>query len=89
MRCTWVKIITVVLAIICVVIIGWLDIEKVYAKDADGDFVVVIDPGHGGGDAGAVSKHTGDKEKDLNWNIAVALKAELETYKGVKLLCRL
>ena len=84
MRCTWVKIITVVLAIICVVIIGWLDIEKVYAKDADGDFVVVIDPGHGGGDAGAVSKHTGDKEKDLNWNIAVALKAELETYKGVK-----
>ena len=27
--------------------------EKVYAKDSNGDIVIVIDPGHGGYDGGA------------------------------------
>lgn len=84
MKNIFLRIVAVLAALVCVVLAGSFNIEKVYAKDADGDYVVVIDPGHGGGDAGAVSAHTGDKEKDLNWNIAVALKAELETYKGVK-----
>lgn len=58
--------------------------ETVHAKDKDGDYVIVIDPGHGATDSGAVSIFTRDKECDLNWNIAVALKAELQTYAGVK-----
>ena len=56
--------------------------QTVNAKDSDGDIVVIIDPGHGGRDGGAVSAY--DKESDLNWDIAVALKAELETYNGVR-----
>lgn len=56
----------------------------VYAKDSDGNIVIVIDPGHGGYDSGATSSSTGDKESDLNWNIAKYMKAELETYEGVR-----
>lgn len=84
MKNTWPRIIVVLAALICAVCVCGMDIEKTYAKDADGDYVVVIDPGHGGGDAGAVSTHTKDSERVLNWNIALALKAELETYEGVK-----
>lgn len=58
-------------------------LQEVFAKDGEGDIVVVIDPGHGGYDGGAVSVY-GDKEADLNWNIAQYMKAELETYAGVK-----
>lgn len=56
--------------------------KQVSARDADGDLVVIIDPGHGGRDGGAVPN--GIKEKDVNWNIAVSFKAELQTYEGVK-----
>lgn len=58
--------------------------ETVYAKDSDGNIVIVIDPGHGGYDSGATSSSVGDKESDLNWNIAKYMKAELETYEGVR-----
>ena len=58
--------------------------EKVYAKDSNGDIVIVIDPGHGGYDGGANAGSTGDNESDLNWNIAKYMKAELETYAGVR-----
>lgn len=58
--------------------------ENVYAKDGNGDIVIVIDPGHGGYDGGAISASTGDRESDLNWNIAKYMKAELETYAGVR-----
>lgn len=56
--------------------------NRVSARDKDGDLVVIIDPGHGGRDSGAVQN--GLTEKELNWNIAMSLKAELETYEGVK-----
>lgn len=58
--------------------------EMVYAKDSNGDIVIVIDPGHGGYDGGANAASTGDNESDLNWNIAKYMKAELETYAGVR-----
>ncbi len=84
MKKTVLKSAMVLLALFFVFGISEANIDKVYAKDAEGDYVVVVDPGHGGGDSGAVSSHTGDYEKNLNWNIALALKAELETYEGVK-----
>ncbi len=78
------RVATVLLAVLCVTIAGQFNIEEAYAKDAEGNYVVVIDPGHGGNDPGAVSPFTGDTEDELNWSIATALKAELETYSGVK-----
>ncbi len=56
--------------------------DKVSARDSDGDIVIIVDPGHGGGDSGAAQN--GVYESSLNWNIAMSLKAELETYSGVK-----
>ena len=84
MRFRYTKVFVAFLAVLCAVALWQCIEDDVYAKDKDGDYVIVIDPGHGGSDAGAVSSITGDKEKDLNWNIAVALKAELQTYSGVK-----
>ncbi len=53
-----------------------------YGRDGNGDIVIVVDPGHGGNDGGSESQY--DKESELNWQIAQALKAELQTYEGVK-----
>lgn len=47
------------------------------------DIVIVIDPGHGGTDPGAMAT-TGAYEDECNLAIANAMKAELETYEGVK-----
>lgn len=52
------------------------------AKDGAGNIVIIVDPGHGGNDGGAASSY--DNEATLNWNIATALKAELQTYNGVR-----
>lgn len=56
--------------------------EACFAED---DIVITIDAGHGGRDAGAARK-VGKKyyyEKNMNLQIAKALKTELETYDGV------
>lgn len=39
---------------------------------------VIIDAGHGGKDSGAVSRYTGQKEKDANLDLAFRLKRELD-----------
>lgn len=57
--------------------------SEVSAKDADGDIVIVIDPGHGEDDPGSIAT-TGAYEKDCNYAIATAMKNELEKYEGVK-----
>src|SRR6218665_3269302 len=44
---------------------------------------VVTDPGHGGKDSGAVSRHTGQKEKDLTLDMAKRIKGELGGYKVI------
>lgn len=38
---------------------------------------VIIDAGHGGKDSGAVSRHTGQREKDVNLDLAKRLRSEL------------
>lgn len=50
------------------------------------DIVVVLDPGHGGSEAGAYRSWSGKayREELLNLTIAKYVKAELETYSGVK-----
>lgn len=49
---------------------------------SDNSIVVVIDPGHGGENAGAI--YGGYVEKTLTMNTALAMKEELEKYDGVK-----
>ena len=50
------------------------------------DIVIVLDPGHGGTEAGATRTWNGKtyKEEVINQKIANYCKAELETYAGVK-----
>ncbi|MCX7921064.1 MAG: N-acetylmuramoyl-L-alanine amidase [Clostridia bacterium] len=45
----------------------------------DGQKTVILDPGHGGEDPGAVSDYSGLKEKDVNLNIALLVKGMLES----------
>lgn len=47
------------------------------------DLVVMIDPGHGGKDPGAVGKH-GTYEKDVVLSIAKKLHAQLNAQRGIK-----
>lgn len=49
--------------------------------NAEGNVVVVLDPGHGGSDPGASAN--GLVEKELNLKVAQACKKELEQYNGV------
>lgn len=56
---------------------------SVAAKDADGNTVIVIDPGHGGDDPGKPGVN-GVLEKDANYAIALAMMDELKQYAGVK-----
>jgi N-acetylmuramoyl-L-alanine amidase len=51
---------------------------------ANKNYVVVIDPGHGGvGDRNLGAIYNGFTEKELTLQVAVAMKAELEKYEGV------
>ena len=43
----------------------------------EGFQTVIIDAGHGGKDPGAVSRHTGQREKDLTLDLAKKLQSEL------------
>lgn len=65
-----------------------LNQTTVYAKTntCDKPIVIVLDPGHGGHDGGAVRYWGGRcyREKTLNLAIAKACKEELEKYSGVK-----
>ena len=47
-------------------------------------FVVVLDPGHGGGDSGAVAN--GLQEKNLTLKIALYCKQELQKYNNVQVI---
>ena len=47
---------------------------------------VIIDAGHGGKDPGAVSRHTGQREKDANLDLAKRLRSELSgSFRTVKI----
>ena len=63
--------------------------KKVYAEapiiiEKDRPMVIVLDPGHGGHDPGAVA--FGTNEKDLNLKVAEFTKEYLSKYYGVKIL---
>ena len=49
-------------------------------------FTIVLDPGHGGNDSGAVNNKRGLKEAEINYKIATYLASFLNRYKGVTVL---
>lgn len=54
------------------------------AQNKHDDFVVVLDPGHGGKDAGAVGAIT--NEKTINLNVALAVRNLLADRQGIKVV---
>ena len=56
-----------------------VELSEQFDINGDGIFAIAIDPGHGGGDSGAVGVD-GARECDLNWSIANYCKEELEKY---------
>ena len=81
------KILVVVLSVFTI-FMGIFTMSEDAKANTDGtvrtkDIVVVIDAGHGGADPGAIAT-TGIYEKECNLAIALAMKAELETYEGIK-----
>jgi N-acetylmuramoyl-L-alanine amidase len=44
---------------------------------------IIIDAGHGGTDSGAVSRHSGQREKDLTLDMAKRIRAELGGFRTV------
>jgi len=57
--------------------------EETRRQKKKGDYIIVVDPGHGGEDPGAVSKK-GTQEKDLVLDIGRRLAAQLERMPGIK-----
>lgn len=53
---------------------------KVQVED---NFVIVLDPGHGGRESGAVNRYQGLVEQKINLDIAKACRAYLEKYENV------
>jgi N-acetylmuramoyl-L-alanine amidase len=58
-------------------------VESVTSTPAKGKFIVVIDPGHGGKDPGAIGRN-GTQEKDVVLEIARKLRTQINREKGMK-----
>jgi len=59
-------------------------VTTVFLADNEGPVVIVLDPGHGGSDVGAVNHRDGLNEADANLAIALACRDELLKYDGVE-----
>ena len=55
-----------------------------FDKAHHNDLVIVLDPGHGGFDTGAINSTRGLYESEINLKIALACRARLSQYRGVR-----
>lgn len=55
-----------------------------YDSRVKNELVIVLDPGHGGSDTGAVNRSLGLCESAINLKIALACRDRLNQYKGVR-----
>ena len=61
------------------------DAKAVTSDDQSVHKTVIVDPGHGGEDPGAVSDYSGIKEKDINLSVALKLRDMLQK-EGFKVI---
>lgn len=78
--------ITILVALFLLMLCSYYSVKKAYfIKNQKNDKkIILIDPGHGGMDGGAVSKN-GTVEKDINLSISLKIKDEL-IKKGYKVI---
>ncbi len=55
-----------------------------FDKTHRSDLIIVLDPGHGGFDTGAINSERGLYESEINLKIALACRDRLNQYKGVR-----
>lgn len=72
------------LLVILAVLVLWGGWSLLHREEDDGVFLVVLDPGHGGDDPGAVVGET--LEKDINLAIALLVREQLEEQEGITVL---
>jgi N-acetylmuramoyl-L-alanine amidase len=77
------KLILSLVVIVSLALLAYVDLRQrttTFFKTAktDGIKTIVLDPGHGGEDPGAVSDYSETKEKDVNLEVALKLKTILE-----------
>lgn len=70
------KIISILLILMCINLL-FNDYKVAYGKENNTNITILIDPGHGGVDGGAVAKD-GTQEKDINLQISLKLRDELK-----------
>jgi N-acetylmuramoyl-L-alanine amidase len=58
--------------------------DQSHSKHGKRDFIVAIDPGHGGEDSGAVGRHRAIKEKDIVLSVAKKLQTLINTQSGMR-----
>lgn len=79
-RCT-AALLTAVMAVTLIPNLGTRN--AVVEAAANDPVIVVLDPGHGGDDAGACNAALGTNEARSNWAIAMACKSYLEQYENI------
>lgn len=78
------KVFKYVLLLIFAVLVLWGGWSLLHQEEDDGVFLVVLDPGHGGDDPGAVVGEA--QEKDINLAIALLVREQLEEQEGITVL---
>ena len=80
MKKIYIIVMSIIVTLGCIILMQ----PKVHAADSEGNFVIVLDPGHGGNDPGASNSYLGIREADVTYKLAIYAKEELEKYEGVK-----
>ncbi len=75
-----------IIAVLCLAVVAFAIplVTTVFLADDNGPVVIVLDPGHGGLDVGAVNYRDGLNEADANLAIALACRDELLKYDNVE-----
>ena len=78
------KVLKYIVLLICAFLVLWGGWTLLHQEEDNGVFLVVLDPGHGGDDPGAVVGEA--LEKDINLSVALLVREQLEQQEGVVVL---